>query len=72
VGDVVSRFGSIQTIQKTLTTQFVGSLLDGLMSLVTLVVMAFYSAWLTLVVLGLFLAYGLARWLWFGPLRRAY
>ncbi|BBD81056.1 colicin V secretion ABC transporter ATP-binding protein [Aerosticca soli] len=71
VGDVVSRFGSIQTIQKTLTTQFVGSLLDGLMSLVTLVVMAFYSAWLTLVVLGLFLAYGLARWLWFGPLRRA-
>jgi ATP-binding cassette subfamily B protein RaxB len=38
VGDVVSRFGSIQTIQRTLTTQFIGSLLDGLMSLVTLVV----------------------------------
>ena len=71
VGDVVSRFGSIQTIQKTLTMQFVGSLLDGLMSLVTLVVMTFYSAWLTLLVLGLFLGYGLARWLWFGPLRRA-
>lgn len=71
VGDVVSRFGSIQTIQKTLTTQFIDSLLDGLMSLVTLAVMAFYSMWLTLLVLGLFLAYGLARWLWFGPLRRA-
>ncbi|WP_049623502.1 peptidase domain-containing ABC transporter [Frateuria defendens] len=71
VGDVVSRFGSIQAIQKTLTTQFVGSLLDGLMSLVTLVVMAFYSVWLTLLVFGLFLAYGVVRWLWFGPLRRA-
>ncbi|HVC17277.1 MAG TPA: cysteine peptidase family C39 domain-containing protein, partial [Rhodanobacter sp.] len=46
VGDVVSRFGSIQTIQRTLTTQFIGSLLDGLMSLVTLVVMGFYSLWL--------------------------
>lgn len=71
VGDVVSRFGSIQTIQRTLTTQFIGSLLDGLMSLVTLVVMAFYSVWLTVLVAGLFLAYGLIRWVFFNPLRRA-
>jgi ATP-binding cassette subfamily B protein RaxB len=71
VGDVVSRFGSIQTIQRTLTTQFIGSLLDGLMSLVTLVVMAFYSVWLTALVVGLFFAYGLIRWMFFSPLRRA-
>lgn len=71
VGDVVSRFGSIQTIQRTLTTQFIGSLLDGLMSLVTLVVMAFYSIGLTALVAGLFLVYGLIRWGFFGPLRRA-
>jgi ATP-binding cassette, subfamily B, bacterial CvaB/MchF/RaxB len=71
VGDVVSRFGSIQTIQKTLTTQFIGSLLDGLMSVVTLVVMTFYSAWLTLLVVGLFVLYGLIRWVYFGPFRRA-
>lgn len=71
IGDVVSRFGSIQTIQKTLTTQFIGSLLDGLMSLVTLVVMGFYSLWLTSLVAGLFLAYGLIRWAFFNPLRRA-
>ncbi|HUW54620.1 MAG TPA: peptidase domain-containing ABC transporter [Rhodanobacter sp.] len=71
VGDVVSRFGSIQTIQRTLTTQFIGSLLDGLMSLVTLVVMGFYSLWLTVLVVGLFLAYGLIRWVFFNPLRRA-
>ena len=71
VGDVVSRFGSIQTIQRTFTTQFVGSLLDGLMSLVTLVVMAFYSVWLTVLVACLFVVYGLVRWAFFGPLRRA-
>jgi ATP-binding cassette subfamily B protein RaxB len=71
VGDVVSRFGSIQTIQRTLTTQFIGSLLDGLMSLVTLVVMGFYSIWLTVLVVGLFISYGLVRWIFFNPLRRA-
>ncbi|MET3654882.1 peptidase domain-containing ABC transporter [Dyella japonica] len=71
VGDVVSRFGSIQTIQRTLTTQFVGSLLDGVMSLVTLVVMGFYSISLTCLVTGLFVVYGLARWAFFHPLRRA-
>ncbi len=71
VGDVVSRFGSIQTIQRTLTTQFIGSLLDGLMSTATLVVMAFYSIWLTVLVVSLFVAYGLIRWALFNPLRRA-
>jgi ATP-binding cassette, subfamily B, bacterial CvaB/MchF/RaxB len=71
VGDVVSRFGSIQTIQQTLTTQFVGSLLDGLMSLVTLVVMGFYSIRLAFLVTALFVIYGLARWVFFTPLRRA-
>ncbi len=71
IGDVVSRFGSIQTIQRTLTTQFIGSLLDGVMSVITLVVMGFYSSWLTVLVAGLFLAYGLIRWAFFAPLRRA-
>lgn len=71
VGDVVSRFGSLQTIQRTLTTQFIGSLLDGLMSLVTLVVMGFYSVSLTSLVAGLFVVYGFARWALFNPLRRA-
>jgi ATP-binding cassette, subfamily B, bacterial CvaB/MchF/RaxB len=70
VGDVVSRFGSIQSIQRTLTTQFVGSLLDGLMSVATLMVMTSYSAKLTLLVLGLFGIYTLARWGFFEPLRR--
>jgi ATP-binding cassette subfamily B protein RaxB len=71
IGDVVSRFSSMHTIQQTLTTQFIGSMLDGLMSLVTLVVMAFYSVWLMLLCASLFLLYGIVRWLFFRPLRRA-
>lgn len=70
VGDVVSRFNSLHTIQQTLTTQFIGSLLDGLMSIVTVVVMAFYSIPLMLLVLGLFTLYALVRWSFFKPLRR--
>jgi len=70
IGDVVSRFGSVQTIQKTLTTQFVGAVLDGLVSVLTLVLMAFYSVPLTLLVVGTFALYGLLRWLLYRPLRR--
>ena len=71
IGDVVSRFGSVQTIQQTLTTQFVGAVLDGLMSIITLVVMALYSIPLTGLVLAAFAVYALLRWGIFRPLRRA-
>jgi ATP-binding cassette subfamily B protein RaxB len=71
IGDLVSRLGSIQTVQKTLTTQFIGSLLDGLMSLITLVLMGFYSLRLTGLVFSIFLVYALLRWAFFSPLRRA-
>lgn len=71
IGDVVSRFGSVQTIQRTLTTQFVGAVLDGLMSVLTLVLMAFYSVPLTGLVIGAFATYAIFRWFIFGPLRRS-
>lgn len=62
VGDVTSRFSSLQSIQKTLTTQFIESVLDGLMAMVALGIMAFYSAPLTLIVFSLLCAYVIARW----------
>lgn len=71
IGDVVSRFGSVQTIQQTLTTQFDSAALDGLMSIITLVLMAFYSVPLTGLVLAAFALYALLRWGIFRPLRRA-
>nr|WP_184674436.1 peptidase domain-containing ABC transporter [Rhodanobacter sp. A1T4] len=71
VGDVISRFGSMQTIQKTLTTSFVAAILDGIMASLTLVVLALYSIKLTLIVMAAFALYALLRWLTYQPLRRA-
>jgi ATP-binding cassette subfamily B protein RaxB len=70
VGDIVSRFGSVGVIQGTITTQFIGSVLDGLMSVVTLVVLCLYSLKLTALVVGLFAIYLLLRLAFFRPLYR--
>lgn len=69
-GDIISRFGSLGTIQSTITTQFVGSILDGLMSSVTLVVLFLYSVQLTFLVLGLFATYLILRLAFFRPFYR--
>ncbi|WP_080417773.1 peptidase domain-containing ABC transporter [Burkholderia ubonensis] len=71
LGDIVSRFGSIDTIQQTLTTSFLSAVIDGLMTIVTLVMMFIYSSILGGVALGTMTLYGLLRWLWYQPLRRA-
>jgi ATP-binding cassette, subfamily B, bacterial CvaB/MchF/RaxB len=71
IGDVVSRFNSIGTIQNTLTTRFISTLLDGVMAIVTLAMLFIYSKTLTWLVLGLFVAYGLIRWVSYRPFRQA-
>lgn len=71
LGDVVSRFRSIEAIQKALTTSFVEAIVDGIMAVAMMVVMAYYNLLLCAVVLGAIALYGLLRWLSFGPLRRA-
>lgn len=71
LGDVVSRFDSMGTIQSTLTGSFLTALIDGLMVVVTLAMMIFYSAGLSTVVVLAALAYALVRLLLYGPLRQA-
>jgi ATP-binding cassette subfamily B protein RaxB len=71
LGDVVSRFGSIDTIQRTLTSSFVESLIDGVMSAAILFLMFIYSPALALISVGFMVAYALGRWLMFRPLRAA-
>ncbi|MRV74357.1 ATP-binding cassette domain-containing protein [Duganella sp. FT92W] len=71
LGDVVSRFGSIDQIQHTLTTSFLEALLDGLMTAVTLTMMFIYSpalGWIAVITMAL---YALTRWVWYTPLRSA-
>ncbi len=71
IGDIISRFRSIDAIQRTLTTTFVETVVDGLMVLLTLIVMYLYSELLTMVVLGATLLYGLTRWIFYYPQRNA-
>lgn len=71
IGDITSRLSSAGKIQHTLTLQVIGTILDGLMAMASLVVMSLYSMRLTFVVVGLFITYGVLRWVFFTPLRRA-
>ncbi|MEQ1638870.1 MAG: peptidase domain-containing ABC transporter [Methylococcales bacterium] len=71
LGDVVSRFGSIDQIQRTLTMSFMEAILDGLMTLATLVMMFIYSPMLGWIAVATMLLYGLGRWAWYLPLRNA-
>ena len=71
LGDVVSRFSSIDAIQSTLTTTFLTAILDGLMTIFTLTLMFMYSPSLSIVVILSLIVYALMRWIWYIPLKRA-
>jgi ATP-binding cassette subfamily B protein RaxB len=71
IGDIWSRFSSVQQIQKALTTSFVEAVLDGLLVVLTLAMMAVYSLRLTAVALAAVAVYGLLRWAYMRPLRAA-
>jgi ATP-binding cassette subfamily B protein RaxB len=70
-GDIWSRFGAVQQIQKTLTTSFIEAVLDGLLVGLTLVMMAIYSVTLTALALGAVALYALQRWAFYRPLAAA-
>jgi ATP-binding cassette, subfamily B, bacterial CvaB/MchF/RaxB len=59
LGDVVSRLGSVRSIQRTLTTSFVEAIIDGLMAVATFAMMLLYSrklAFVSLLAVALYLA----------------
>ncbi len=69
LGDITSRMGSVQIVQRTLTTSFVEALIDGLMAVVTLGIMLIYSWKLALITLLAVLLYLGLRALAFRPVR---
>ena len=71
LGDVVSRFGAVGSIQRTLTTSFVEATIDGAMAAATLAMMLVYSRGLAALALASVGAYGLLRRAFYEPLRRA-
>ncbi|MDO8278384.1 MAG: peptidase domain-containing ABC transporter [Burkholderiaceae bacterium] len=68
LGDVVSRTGSINEIQRVLTSAFVESLFDGLLVLLTLVMMFIYSPLLASIGILAVLLYLVLRLAWYRPL----
>jgi ATP-binding cassette subfamily B protein RaxB len=71
LGDVASRFGATDQIQRTLTTSFLEAILDGLMTVVTLAMMFIYSPMLGGIAAGAMLLYATGRLAWYSPLRHA-
>ncbi|PWU30269.1 colicin V processing peptidase. Cysteine peptidase. MEROPS family C39 [Pseudomonas delhiensis] len=71
LGDIVSRFGAVDSIQGTLTSAFLVAVLDGLMTVATLAMMFVYSPMLACIAIVCMTLYALVRWAWYQPLRNA-
>jgi ATP-binding cassette subfamily B protein RaxB len=71
LGDVVSRFDSLNTIQRTLSVSFLEAMIDGVMALATLAMMLFYSVQLALVGVAAALLYSVLRLSLYAPWRVA-
>lgn len=57
IGDIHSRFGSIEVIRRTLSSRLIGGALDGFTALAALALIFFYSPVLALLTLGFSVAY---------------
>lgn len=69
VGDVLTRFNASQPITELLGNGLVQAAVDGLMTVITLVLMLIYSPMLTGVTIAGLLLYAVIRWSYFGALR---
>ena len=69
MGDIVSRFGSLQQVKQLLTTGVIEALIDGLMAVITLGMIFYYSPLLSMVVLIAVILYALMRVVLFAPFR---
>lgn len=69
MGDVVSRFGSLQQVKQLLTTGVIEAIIDGLMAVITLAMIFFYSPMLSAVVLVAVITYAIIRILMYRPFR---
>lgn len=71
VGDIVSRFHGLHSIQQALTTNFVEAFIDGLMSIFVCIIIFAYSPKLAAVAVLFTAMYGLLRWLRYRPFKDA-
>ena len=69
LGDIQSRFGSLNTLRETFTSSIIGALIDGTMMMGVIVMMILYGGWLTGVVIGFTALYVLTRLLTYSTYR---
>jgi ATP-binding cassette subfamily B protein RaxB len=70
VGDIQSRFSSLDVIRRTFTQDVVGGLMDLIVSVGLLIMMVLYGGWLTWVVIGFTACYAILRLSTYGVYRR--
>jgi ATP-binding cassette subfamily B protein RaxB len=70
IGDVVSRFGSLQQVKDLLTKGVIEAVIDGLMAITTLIMIFLYSPKLSVVVLIAIAIYAVFRIAMYRPLRQ--
>ena len=70
MGDIVSRFGSLNSVRELLTTSLVEGVIDGVMAITVLVMMYLYSPQLSMVVLAAVVIYALIRAILYRPLQQ--
>jgi ATP-binding cassette subfamily B protein RaxB len=70
IGDVLSRFGSLEKVKQLLTTGVIEAVVDGLMVIGTLMMMFIYSVSLAWIVITAVTVYGIFRFIVFQKLRQ--
>ncbi|EBO9655643.1 peptidase domain-containing ABC transporter [Salmonella enterica subsp. enterica serovar Berlin] len=70
LGDIQSRFGSLDTLRATFTTSVVGAIMDSIMVVGVFVMMLLYGGYLTWIVLGFTTVYVLIRLMTYGYYRQ--
>ncbi|WP_215423870.1 microcin export peptidase/ABC transporter MchF [Escherichia coli] len=70
LGDIQSRFGSLDTLRATFTTCVVGAIMDSIMVVGVFVMMLLYGGYLTWIVLGFTMVYVLIRLVTYGYYRQ--
>lgn len=70
LGDIQSRFGSLDALRSTFTTSVTGAIMDGIMVVGVLVMLVLYGGYLTWVVLGFTAIYVFLRLLTYGYYRQ--
>ncbi|MBU9828836.1 peptidase domain-containing ABC transporter [Rahnella sp. FC061912-K] len=70
LGDIQSRFGSLDTLRSTFTASIVGAIMDIIMVVCVFVMMILYGGWLTWIVMAFTALYVLLRLLTYGYYRQ--